>query len=160
MGNGAEHGVAQSLGFDLDAGVEGTLGPRDIRVDMAADLPLFPGDETLIGQLLANLLENASKHTPAGTPLEIAAHAEDDWLHVAVRDRGPGLPAGDANRLFEKFQRGRPEEAQSGFGLGLSIAQAIVQAHGGRIEARNRDGGGAEFTFVLPLKRAERPPHD
>ena len=142
------------------AHLAGTLGPRDIRVDMAADLPLFPGDETLIGQLLANLLENASKHTPAGTPLEIAAHAEDDWLHVAVRDRGPGLPAGDANRLFEKFQRGRPEEAQSGFGLGLSIAQAIVQAHGGRIEARNRDGGGAEFAFVLPLKRAERPTHE
>lgn len=159
---GAPHLKKEWLALDELVGatlaqLAGALGPRQVHIDLPADLPLFPGDETLIGQLLANLLENAAKHTPTGSPVEIAARADGDWLHVAVRDHGPGLPAGDTQRLFEKFQRGRPEEAQSGFGLGLSIARAIVQAHGGRIDARNRDGGGAEFAFTLPLQRAERP---
>lgn len=142
------------------AQLHGALGRRPLRVDLAPDLPLFPGDETLIGQLLINLIENAIKHTPADSAIEIAAQADADWLHVAVRDRGPGLPAGDAQRLFEKFQRGRAEDAQAGFGLGLSIARAIVLAHGGQISAQPRAGGGAEFTFTLPLQRAEQPGDD
>ncbi|MHB1896574.1 MAG: DUF4118 domain-containing protein [Metallibacterium sp.] len=142
------------------AQLHGALGQRPLRIDLAPDLPLFPGDETLIGQLLINLIENAIKHTPASSAIEVAAQADADWLHVAVRDRGPGLPAGDAQRLFEKFQRGRAEDAQSGFGLGLSIARAIVLAHGGQINAQARAGGGAEFAFTLPLHRAEQPGGD
>ena len=139
------------------AQLRGVLGVRAMRVELAPELPLFPGDEILIGQLLINLIENAAKHTPPGSPIEIAAHADTDWLHVAVRDRGPGLPAGEEQRIFEKFQRGHVEGAQSGFGLGLTIARAIVGAHGGQIIARQREGGGAEFSFTLPLQRAERP---
>jgi two-component system sensor histidine kinase KdpD len=120
------------------AQLHGALGQRPLRVDLAPDLPLFPGDDTLVGQLLTNLVENAIKHTPADSAIEIAAQADADWLHVAVRDRGPGLPAGDAQRLFEKFQRGRAEDAQAGLGLGLSIARAIVLAHGGQTSAQPR----------------------
>ena len=139
------------------AQLRGILDQRPLQVELAPELPLFPGDETLLGQLLINLIENAAKHTPVGTPITITAHADTDWLHVAVRDRGPGLPGGEERRIFEKFQRGRAEGAQSGFGLGLTIARAIVGAHGGQILARQREGGGAEFEFTLPLHRAERP---
>ncbi len=139
------------------AQLRGVLGVRVARVELAPELPLFPGDEILIGQLLINLIENAAKHTPSGSPIEIAAHADADWLHVTVRDRGPGLPVGEEQHIFEKFQRGHAEGAQSGFGLGLTIARAIVGAHGGQIAARQREGGGAEFEFTLPLHRAERP---
>ena len=139
------------------AQLRGVLGQRPLQVELAPDLPLFPGDETLLGQLLINLIENAAKHTPAGTPIDIAVHADVEWLHVAVRDRGPGLHDGEELRIFEKFQRGRSKGAQSGFGLGLTIARAIVGAHGGQITARQREGGGAEFAFTLPLLRSERP---
>ena len=72
-------------------------------------------------------------------------------MHVIVSDNGPGLPAGDPARLFQKFQRGQSESAVVGVGLGLAICQAIVTAHGGVIEARERAGGGAHFEFTLPL---------
>jgi two-component system sensor histidine kinase KdpD len=71
---------------------------------------------------------------------------------VLVEDDGPGLPAGDPERLFEKFQRGSGEGTVAGAGLGLTICRAIVRAHGGEISARRRDGGGARFEFTLPAR--------
>ncbi len=130
------------------------LAGRQVTVDLPADLPLLHVDEVMIEQLLFNLVDNAQKYTPAGSPIEIAAAVQRGEITVSVRDHGPGLPAGEEDRMFDKFQRGQMEAAQSGFGLGLSIAKAIVEAHGGEIRARTYSadqGGGAEFRFSLPL---------
>jgi len=114
------------------------------------DLPPVWVDATLIVQLLANLFDNIAKYTPAGTRVSVSAVPAGDFVQVAVEDDGPGLPAGDPARLFDKFQRGSGEGAVVGVGLGLAIAQAIVRAHGGEIEAQRREGGGARLVFTLP----------
>jgi len=113
------------------------------------DLPLVPVDDVLLEQVFVNLLENAAKHTPPGTPVEIGAREQEGAVEVWVADRGPGLPPGSEARIFEKFQRG--PEAASGVGLGLTIVRGIVRAHRGEIAAEQRPGGGALFRFTLPL---------
>ena len=131
------------------------LATHPVKVTLAADLPLLHVDPVLVEQLLANLLENASKYTPAGTSIEIAAQVLPGRVAVEVADRGPGIPAGEEAKLFDKFYRLQREAAQSGVGLGLAICKAIVAAHGGTISAANRAGGGAVFRFELP---AGEPP--
>lgn len=98
----------------------------------------------LFEQLLINLVENAAKHTPSGTPIEIRVKADGDEAVIEVSDRGPGLPPGLPERLFEKFVRG-PGVRTVGAGLGLAVCRGIALAHGGRIEAEQRVGGGATF---------------
>jgi two-component system, OmpR family, sensor histidine kinase KdpD len=132
------------------------LKDRSVDVHLAAGLPLVKLDAALIEQVLVNLLENALKYTPGDSPLEIGAEAATASVTVWVADRGPGIPDGDEERLFEKFYRATPERAQSGVGLGLTICRAVVEAHGGQIWAANRPGGGAIFRFTLPLE--ETPP--
>jgi two-component system sensor histidine kinase KdpD len=83
--------------------------------------------------------------------------ASGEFVRVVVDDEGPGLPAGDPARLFEKFQRGSEEGAVAGVGLGLAICQAIVRAHGGEIEAQRRPGAGARFAFTLPVTELPAP---
>ena len=128
--------------------LERTLRGRSIDVDLPADLPLVAVDGVLVGQVFVNLLENAAKHTPSTSPIEIRARSEADEVTVEISDRGPGLPPGAEKRVFEKFYRaaGGP-----GTGLGLAIARGVVIAHGGRIEALSRAGGGATFRFTLPI---------
>lgn len=133
------------------------LAAHPVEVHAAADLPLVPCDEVMIEQVLVNLIENAAKHTPGGTRIEVGLGSDGEQAWVLVRDHGPGLPAGEEERVFEKFHRARTETAQGGFGLGLTLCRYIVEAHGGRIEARNHSGGGAEFRFTLPLRRTEAP---
>ncbi|HTA63906.1 MAG TPA: sensor histidine kinase KdpD, partial [Xanthomonadaceae bacterium] len=133
------------------ARLDEALAGRRVAVAIAPDLPLVACDEVLIAQVFANLIENAIKHTPAGTAIDIGADVEPDGLVVRVRDHGPGLPPGEEARVFEKFHRVRVEEAQSGFGLGLTICKYIVEAHGGTIGVSNHPEGGAEFRFTLPL---------
>jgi two-component system sensor histidine kinase KdpD len=137
------------------ARLDEALAGRQVAVDIAPDLPLVPCDEVLIAQVLTNLVENAIKHTPPGTAIAIGAETSDDKLIVRIRDHGAGLPSGEETRVFEKFHRVRTEDAQSGFGLGLSICKYIVEAHGGSIEASNHADGGAEFRFSLPLAGSE-----
>jgi two-component system, OmpR family, sensor histidine kinase KdpD len=125
-----------------------------LTLDIPADLPLVQVSYTQIDQVLTNLLENIVKYTPHGTPIVIQARAERDSLQVTVRDRGPGIPAGMNARIFGKFVRlADPERHADGTGLGLAICKGIVEAHGGRIWAENPPGGGALFTFTLPLPR-------
>ncbi|HEY2344372.1 MAG TPA: sensor histidine kinase KdpD [Xanthomonadaceae bacterium] len=133
------------------ARLDEALSGRVVALAIASDLPLVACDEVLVAQVLVNLVENAIKHTPPGTAIDIGAEAGEGGLRVGVRDHGPGLPAGEETRVFEKFHRIRVEEAQSGFGLGLTICKYIVEAHGGTIAAANHPGGGAEFRFTLPL---------
>jgi len=132
--------------------VEPRLGARTVQVDLPADLPDLPVDAVLVTQVFVNLLENAAKHTPDGTVIRIGAGVEPGAVTVFVEDNGPGLPAGDPELLFAKFQRGRGESEVPGAGLGLAICRAIVEAHGGTIRATDRAGGGARFEFTLPVE--------
>ena len=111
-------------------------------------------DASLITRVLVNLLENAIKHTPPGTHITVSAGLEGEAVRVIIDDTGPGLPPGQPERLFAKFQRGRDEVGVGGAGLGLTISRAIVNAHGGHISAMQRPGGGARFIFTLPTTAA------
>jgi two-component system sensor histidine kinase KdpD len=113
-------------------------------------------DAVLVEQALVNLLENACRYTPAGTPIEITARSHGNKTVLEIADRGPGLPPGEEQRIFEKFQRGTAMKPDSrGAGLGLAICRGIMDAHGGRISARNREGGGAVFRLEFA---ADSPP--
>jgi len=132
-----------------------------IALDLPADLPLIMVEPTLIVQVLSNLLENAAKYTPHGTTITISAAAVDENILLTVADDGPGLPPGDPERLFEKFQRGRSESNIVGVGLGLAICRAAARLHGGDIRAMNNPGGGARFEITLPVvtqAEADVPP--
>lgn len=130
--------------------LERRLAGREVQVTLPPDLPLLPLDEVLFEQLILNLLENACKHTPAGSPVRVVARVQASRVLVEVADRGPGLPAGEEETIFEKFVRGSKTHTQ-GFGLGLAICRAIAAAHGGEITAENRAGGGAVFRISLPI---------
>jgi two-component system sensor histidine kinase KdpD len=130
------------------------LKDRPVQTRLPADLPLVSFDPLLIEQVLMNLMDNAIKYTPQGTPIELSASVKDGDLVVELEDRGPGIPPGEEERIFEKFVRGTA--AGGGIGLGLTICRAIINAHGGKIRAENRPGGGAIFRFTLPL--GEQPP--
>jgi two-component system sensor histidine kinase KdpD len=132
------------------------LGARTVGTDIPRGLPLVRFDATLLERVLCNLLENAGKYTPSHARVTVVARAENGELRVAVCDDGPGLPAGREDALFEKFVRGRQESSIAGVGLGLAICRAIVEAHGGRMHARNLPDAGACFEFTLPL--GEPPP--
>jgi two-component system sensor histidine kinase KdpD len=129
----------------------GMLKQHAVEVRLADDLPLVRLDAMLIERVLVNLLENASKYTPAGSRVTLAAEVVGDQLSVSVSDDGPGLPPGREEAVFQKFTRGERESATPGVGLGLSICRAIVESHGGKIVAKNRHGGGASFILTLPL---------
>ncbi|HEX4563016.1 MAG TPA: DUF4118 domain-containing protein, partial [Solirubrobacteraceae bacterium] len=128
------------------------LATHSVELRLPAELPPVWVDATLIVQVFVNLFDNIAKYTPPGAHAWVSAvaGAEREMVRVSVDDDGPGLPSGDPARLFEKFQRGDGEGSVVGVGLGLAICQAIVHAHGGEIEARRREGGGARFTFTLP----------
>ena len=98
------------------------------------------GDAHQLRQVLGNLLRNALVHTPAGTPIEVSVAAGRDVVRVTVRDHGPGLPTDEPDALFERFWRaeGGRERGKGGAGLGLAIVAGIVDAHGGRVRARER----------------------
>jgi two-component system OmpR family sensor kinase len=111
-------------------------------------------DGDALRRVFANLLRNAVVHTPAGTPIELSLEAGDAWATVRVRDHGPGLPAGDPNAVFERFWRDSAARGRDdgGAGLGLAIVAALVNAHGGAVDASNPADGGALFTVRLPLR--------
>jgi len=133
------------------------LGDRPVAVDLDDGLTLVYVDAVLMQQVLVNLLENAVKYTPETSPIEITVELSPELLTLSIADRGPGIPEKFRHQIFEKFFRIHPEAPQSGAGLGLAICRAIVNAHGGRIRAESRNGGGAAFRLDLPL--TETPPH-
>jgi two-component system sensor histidine kinase KdpD len=120
------------------------LATHLMMVDLPDDLPLVRVDATLIEQVLANLLENAARHTPPRTLIRLRAQVFGSELTVSVEDFGPGLAEGDLERIFKKFHRGA--------GLGLAICRAIVELHKGRIWAERLPGVGTAFRFTLPLE--------
>lgn len=142
--------LEEVVGSALAATADITAG-RAVWVALADDLPLIRVDAVLMERVLANLLENAVKYTPEGTPIEISADLAADALQLSVRDHGPGLPAGREMDLFRKFERGHREGAIAGVGLGLALCRAIVEAHQGRLHAEHPADGGARFVIRLPL---------
>jgi Signal transduction histidine kinase len=119
------------------------------------------GDRTRLRQLLLNLVTNAIKYTPRGGHVELAVtHKANDEVAIAVRDTGIGISAGDQAHIFDRFWRADRARSRAsergGFGLGLSIAQWIVHAHGGTIAVQSRLGRGTIFTVTLPIVAAER----
>ena len=102
-------------------------------------------------QVVINLLENALKYAPPRSMIELSASKADGAVVFEITDRGPGLQPGDEQRVFEKFYRA-DSAREGGVGLGLTICRGIVEAHGGRIWAENRPGGGALFRFTLPVE--------
>ncbi len=127
------------------------LRANPVSVELAPDLPLVAIDAVLMERVLCNLLENAAKYSPPGAGITISASVADDRLVLSVEDRGSGFPPGSLPRVFDKFERGVPEPQVAGVGLGLAICKAIIAAHGGRIDASNRDGGGASVRVWLPI---------
>ncbi|MFO0690846.1 MAG: sensor histidine kinase KdpD [Myxococcota bacterium] len=135
--------------------LEKSLAGREVRTQLAPDLPLVAVDPVLIEQLLVNLLENALRHGAdapgaAKTPIELAARRDGDAIEITVADRGPGLPEAVRARPFEKFVRGSGQRGP-GVGLGLAICHGIVTAHDGTIAAEARPGGGTIFRVRLPV---------
>lgn len=118
-------------------------------------VPAVELDPVLIAQVLANLIENAIRHTPPESPIEVSAQAGKNEVRVSVADRGPGIPRSEMERIFEPFYR-IPRQAggggsEQGSGLGLAVCRGYVKAHGGRIWVDNRENGGAIFQFTLPI---------
>jgi two-component system sensor histidine kinase KdpD len=150
--------------YDLGALIDDVVGrlrpitaQHQVRVEVPEDLPPVQLDYVEIDQVLSNLIENAVKYTPPGGEIEVTAQRGDGEVQVRVADRGPGLPAGAMSRVFDRFYRvdgsGRGDggPGPGGTGLGLAVARGLVEAHGGRIWVETRPGGGACFTFSLPL---------
>ena len=127
------------------------LSKHPVKVDIPADLPLVRADGILLQQVLLNLIDNAAKYSPAGQAIEISTRVRDQELLVAITDHGAGLAAGEEKRIFEKFHRSEQTGGRPGAGLGLTICRGIVELHGGEIWAETAPGGGARFSFTLPI---------
>ncbi len=106
------------------------------------------GDPERLTQVLGNLLDNALRHTPGGGEVRVGLERRGDDVHLTVRDTGTGLPGGDAGRVFDRFWRADP--SSRGTGQGLAVVRTLVEAHGGRVDARDLPEGGAEFAVRLP----------
>jgi two-component system sensor histidine kinase KdpD len=131
------------------ARTERRLARHPVRTDLPPAASLVSADPILFEQLLVNLLENAARHTPPGTEVLVRARGGPAGLDLEVADRGPGVPAGEEEHVFERFHRGGRATGQ-GAGLGLAIARAIAEVHGGTLRAAPRPGGGASFRLLLP----------
>ncbi|MBU6956905.1 two-component system sensor histidine kinase KdpD [Pseudomonas sp. CVAP len=136
--------------------IQPILGGRSVQVALEEDLPPVRIDAVLIERILINLIENAIKYTPPGTPISLGASATPESIELWVADEGPGLPRGHEEAIFNKFMRGKKESSIPGVGLGLAICRAIAQAHGGTMLGVTRPEGGARFTLRLPR---EEPPN-
>ena len=132
----------------------GPSHPITINMGGESDEVFVLGDNKRIHQAVANLLANARTHTPAGTSIVVSAHVGDNETTISVADSGPGLPVEDQPRIFERFFRSDPSRARSageGSGLGLSIVDAIMKAHGGSVSVASEPGNGATFTLHFPI---------
>ncbi len=130
------------------------IAPREgVRLELPATPVFVRGNASLLERLVGNLVENAVVHGKSDVALTLAV--ADGRARLVVGDRGPGFPAGFAERAFERFTRGDESRNRStgGFGLGLAIARAIARAHGGDLEAGTREGGGAQVTFTVTLAK-------
>jgi len=122
-----------------------------ISLDVDPNPPRVVADRSKMHQALTNLIVNAIRYAPQGTPILVAAHRRGDALRIEVRDHGPGIATEDRQRIFDKFFRGQNADGIPGSGLGLAIARSLVTLHGGTLEYEENPGGGSAFVTVLPL---------
>ena len=144
--------LSEVIGSALQRGSKILSGHR-IKVNLPPDLPMLALDVVLFEQVLFNLLDNAAKHAPIGSEISIDASRDGDTVTLRIMDEGEGIPAGDVDRIFEKFYRsGGADRRRAGTGLGLAICRGFVEAMGGTIRAMNRtDRRGAMFVITLPV---------
>lgn len=141
------------------AHVERSFPERVIQVETPEDFRLVPMDAKLMEQVITNLLDNAVKHTKPEETITVSASYTENTLSVSVRDEGEGIAEEDIPNLFQIFytSKNRSADVKRGIGLGLTICETVINAHGGTIIGRNRtDGKGAEFLFTLPLTEGEK----
>jgi two-component system sensor histidine kinase KdpD len=145
--------VSEIVGNVLDRSAS-TLSNHQVVLDVPADLPLVRVDSRLIAEVLANLIDNAAKYSPADSDILVRAAIEDDQLAIVVTDHGPGIPSDELPRIFDRFYRGssRPESRREGTGMGLAISRGIVEAHGGKLWVESVAGKGASFRFTIPVE--------
>lgn len=141
--------VQDVIGAALEQ-VGARLQDRELRVRVPSDLPLARLDFVPIVQVLVNLLDNALRYSPPGTPIDVNARTAGQNIEIEVADRGPGLPPEELEHIFDRFYLLQRPAGGGGTGLGLSICKGIVEAHGGAIRVQNRAHGGASFVIVLP----------
>jgi PAS domain S-box-containing protein len=127
---------------------------REIRMEFEPNLAPVEASPTYFDQVLANLLSNAEKYSPGGTPIDVSARLHDGEVEIRVLDRGPGISDEEVEHVFRPFYRSEKTAATAaGAGLGLAVCKRLVDAQGGRIWAARREGGGTEFGFALPVDR-------
>jgi two-component system sensor histidine kinase KdpD len=140
--------------------IRGVFRERPLRMDVPSTVPSVQMVASQMERVLANLLQNAVKYSPPGTPIGVSARITDDGeLELSVEDEGPGIPAEDRECIFEPFFRNRTAQQSGvpGHGLGLAICQSIVLAHGGRMQVTDRPAGGARFSVFLPAQVPAEP---
>ncbi len=130
--------------------MEEQLSGRNVQVDVPQETPMISADFVLIVHVLTNLLDNALKYSPSDSPLEVRVQQAENEVRVTVMDRGICIPQEDLARVFDKFYRVQRPDQVTGTGLGLAICKGIVEAHGGRIWAERRAGGGTCVTIAIP----------
>lgn len=139
--------------------LDSVLADRPVNIKLPANLPLVPLDFVLVVQALVNVLDNAAKYSPPTSAIDIQVAATGKGLQIQIGDRGVGIPPEDLTRVFNKFYRGQRSisagregsDLPPGTGLGLSISRGLIEAHGGKIWAENRSGGGTSMTLKFPL---------
>ncbi len=150
----------RALIHDVLGHLQPLLEERVVRTHLPDDLLLVELDYVEIDQVLTNLLENAVRYTPPGSPIDVSARAEGEQVIISVADHGPGIPPVDLERVFDKFYRvlhgQHPAGHPAGSGLGLAVCKGLVEAHGGRIWAELPAGGGLVVFVVLPVGERER----
>jgi two-component system sensor histidine kinase KdpD len=135
---------------------KGSLGTRPVRIDLKDPELRVQADLPRAKEVLVHLIENANLYSSPDQPITIQAEAKDGFAHVSIADRGPGIDDMELNLIFDKFYRGRDQRYRvQGTGMGLPIAKAIVEAHGGTISVVSQLGRGSVFTFTLPLARGD-----
>lgn len=133
----------------------GSLGNRVVNVHIAENLPMVRVDVARAREALVQLIENANQYSPPDRPITITAELSGDFVVTSVADRGSGIDDPEQTLIFEKFYRGRDQRySVEGTGMGLPIAKAIVEAHGGTISLTSQRGRGSVFSFTLPIERA------
>jgi two-component system sensor histidine kinase KdpD len=130
------------------------LEDREVKVNLPA-LPSVKTDADFITKVLTNLIENACKYSPAGSPIFISADRKGDMISVSVADRGMGIDLSEQSLIFERFYRASvPSQQTWGTGMGLAISRAIIEAHHGALTVTSQLGEGSVFSFTLPVFEA------
>lgn len=140
--------------YNVTGHMQEALKGRPIDIAIPAATPSVEIDYVQIGQVITNLLENALRYTPDGSPIDISIKVQEDTIQVSIADRGPGVSPAESERIFDKFYRVHREphaaDHDRGSGLGLAVSKGVIEAHNGHIWVEARKGGGAIFCFTLP----------